>query len=102
MPRDATQDVDVARDERALRDDHDGHPRMLGQHLENPARHAIASLRRLIGIGRRADENGLALDEAQVLVTPVTQRTREDFRGILLDENATLEGKPRWHRRRGL
>jgi hypothetical protein len=37
-----------------------------------------------------------------MLVTPVAQCARQHLSGVLLDEDATLEGEPRGHCRRGL
>ena len=86
--------VDVARDERALRNDGELQPGMLGEHLEDAARHLEVALGGLVRIGGGADDDGLALDEREMLVAAVAERAREDLGGVALDEDVALEGEP--------
>ena len=94
-PRDAREDVRVARDERALRDDPQVQPRMLGEHLEDAARHPVPPLRRLVRIGGGADEDHLPLEEREMPRAAVPERARERVGGVALHHDVPLESEPR-------
>ncbi len=67
---------------------------MLGEHLEDAARHLEVSLGRLIRIGGGADDDRLAFDEREMLVAAEAEGAREDVGGVALDEDVALEGEP--------
>jgi hypothetical protein len=64
--REPGEDVHVSRDERRLSDDAEMEPPERQQRLEQPAGDAIAPLRRLVGIGGGADDDGLVTDAFRV------------------------------------
>ena len=69
-------------------------PRMLGEHLEDAARHLELSLGRLVRIGGGADHDRFALEQREMLVAAVAERAREHAAGVALDEDVSLEGEP--------
>ena len=89
---DSHEHVDVARDERALGDDGDGKPALLGERLEHTARDAIPSLRRLVRIGRRADHDRLSQKGSHARRPP--ELAAQDGARLSLHEDAPLEREP--------
>jgi hypothetical protein len=73
--------VDVAHDERPARDDRERTFRVR-ERLDARARQAIAALRRLVRIGRRADRDGLALPR------PPGELAPENLSDVRLDPDA--------------
>src|SRR5688572_28101959 len=99
MPVDARQQIYVSRDERTLRNDRDGETRVIGEHLEYSPRDAEFSFGGLIGIGCGSDHDRLAVEESEVLFAALSERARENFGRVLLDENVALESEPGRHLR---
>ena len=95
QPVDARKDVDVACDERTLRDDGDAEPGMLRQHVQNSTRDAESPLGRLIRIGCRSDHDGFTVEQLQVAIAAESQGPAQDFGCVLFDKDVALEGQPR-------
>ena len=91
----APQHVEVARHERAFRDDADRESLVASQPLEDRACHLEASLRRLIGVGRRADHDRRGRADRRTLGPEVpSQVSVQRAEHVLLHENALLERLP--------
>ena len=78
------QHVDVALDQRRLRDDA-GRVPVLGAHLEAAARQPVARLERLVAVGDAAEDDELALP------LRVVERLAQQLRRVLLDDDLALE-----------
>src|SRR6266481_1140025 len=91
---DPGEQIDIARDERTFRDDHDAQTRMLREYLENSACNPESSLGRLIRICGSADHDRLALKQLEVAIASEPERATQNLRRVPLDENIPLEGEP--------
>ena len=87
VAREVGEQVDVALDQRRLRDDEHRVAR-LDEHLEQRARHTEAALERLPGIGRDADRDRLRT------VARLRERLPKEPRRVALDVQPTLEVEP--------
>src|ERR1700730_6481727 len=91
---DPREQVDIACDERTLRDDHHAQSWMLSKHLENSACDPESSLGWLVRIRSRADHDRLALKQLEVAVASEPERATENLGRVSLHENVPLEGEP--------
>src|SRR5688500_7908868 len=94
MPGDATEEIDVARDQRTFRHDPETQPFVLGEHLENAPRDPEAPLSGLVRIRRRADADPLSSEKIEVLVGTMAQRLAKHLGRVLLHEDLPLEREP--------
>src|SRR5438093_7972220 len=94
IPRDTTQQIDIARHEWTLRDDHDRKPGVFSEHLEHAPRNAEPPLRRLIRIGCRPNDDAFLAEQCEVPIRSVAERPAQYVGGVFLDEDSPLERQP--------